>query len=130
LHRHSCFDSADEARSFVALLARRSEPGMAIAICLDEKRRLLDFRPVAGGGDHLADVLAFVQVLGHEETQAVLLLSDRSEEVMADRPDDELVWEELVGQATAAGLVLLDWWVLFGTQAFSIAEHAPTPAAW
>jgi hypothetical protein len=58
------------------------------------------------------------------------LLTDRTGETMADRPDDELAWEELVGQATAAGLELLDWWVIFGTQAFSVAEFAPTPAGW
>ncbi len=130
LRRHFSFGSAEEATSFVAAMARRSEPGMAIAVCLDERRRLLDFRPIVDGADHLDDVLRFVQHGGHHRTHAVLLLTDRTGESLVDRPDDELLWEELVGQADAAGFDLLDWWVMFGTQAFSVAEFAPTPARW
>ena len=130
LRRHFSFDSADEALVFVAAMARRSHPGMATAVCLDEKRRLLDFRAVADGADHLSDVLRFVELIGPRRTRAVVLITDRSGEPLADRPDDELLWEELVGQASAAGIELLDWWVTFRTQAFSVAEHAPTPAGW
>ena len=60
----------------------------------------------------------------------VLLLSDRTGQPLGDRPDDELVWEELVEHADELGLRLLDWWVLFGDEAFSVAERCPTPAAW
>ena len=44
-----------------------------------------------------------------------------SHEVPADRPDDELVWEEMVGVAQANDLILWDWWVVWGTKAFSLA---------
>ena len=90
LRRHFTFGSADEAMPFVTAMARRSRPGMAVAVCLDERRRLLDFRPVVDGADHLDDVLRFVELLGHRRTRAVLLLSDRTGESLADRPDDEL----------------------------------------
>ncbi len=130
LRRQFSFETADDACRFVAEMAVRSEPGMAVAICLDHRRRLLDFRPVVDGADHLSDVLAFVDLLGDRRTASVLLLSDRTGDLIADRPDDELVWEELVGQADARGLTLIDWWILYGSHAFSIAEHAPTPARW
>jgi hypothetical protein len=36
----------------------------------------------------------------------------------------------LVGLADALDVRLVDWWVMFGTKAFSAAGSAPTPAAW
>ena len=61
---------------------------------------------------------------------SLFVITDRSGEVFADRPDDELVWMELVDLAAAAGFTLLDWFVVFGTMAFSVAEYAPRPAQW
>jgi hypothetical protein len=124
------FDTAEEATEFVAAMARRSSPGMAVAIALDRHRRLVDFRPVDDGAEHLPDVLRFLVVCGDRRTESVLLLTDRTGEPLADHPDDELLWEELVGLADALGVRLVDWWVMFGTKAFSVAEFAPTPAAW
>ena len=130
LRRHYRFDSAEEAKLFLAAIARRSEPGMATAVALDHRRRLLEFRPVADGAEHLPDVLLFMAFCGRRGTRSLFLVTDRTGEVPADRPDDELQWEELVGLARSLRLQLLDWWVTVDQQAFSIAEFAPTPAGW
>jgi hypothetical protein len=124
------FDTADDATDFVAEMARRSSPGTAVAVALDRQRRLVDFRPIEDGADHLPDVLRFIVLCGDRRTEQVLLLTDRTGETLADHPDDELLWEELVGLARSLGVHLLDWWVMFGTKAFSVAEFAPTPAGW
>jgi len=43
-----------------------------------------------------------------------MLVSNRSGQDCADRWDDELVWEEMVGTARANDIVMLDWWVTGG----------------
>jgi hypothetical protein len=67
---------------------------------------------------------------GPARTDAVLLLTDRSVDLVPEHPDDEVLWDELVGQADALGFELLDWFVLCGDVAFSVADRAPTPARW
>ena len=62
--------------------------------------------------------------------ERLMLVSNRTGQYCADRPTDELEWEEMVGVARANGIVLLDWFVTYGTKAFSLAEFAPTPAGW
>lgn len=129
LRRHTCFDTPDDARGFVAAVARHSRPGMVFAVCLDRRRRLVDFHCLPGAHE-AAEIVRVVQRCGHHRTCSLLLLSDRSDEPVVSRPDDELTWEELCGQADAAGLALLDWWVLTGRHAYSVAELTPTPAGW
>jgi len=130
LRRAYRFDSSEEAKHFLAAIARRSEAGMATAVALDRRRRLLDFRAVGDGADHLPDVVAFMAFCGRRGTRFLVLVTDRTGEIPADRPGDELQWEELVGLARSLGLDLLDWWVTVDQQAFSVAEFAPTPAGW
>jgi hypothetical protein len=130
LRHHTCFDSPDDARPFVAWLARRSRPGTAIAVMLDRQRRLLDVRAVPRAADRPDHVLGLVATTCHRRAVEVLLLIDRTGQPLGDRPDDELVWEELVEHADELGLHLVDWWVLFGDEAFSVAERCPTPAGW
>jgi hypothetical protein len=57
-------------------------------------------------------------------------VSNRTGEVPADRPDDELVWEEMVGATSTRRVLLLDWWILWGQKAFSAAEFAPSGPGW
>ena len=46
------------------------------------------------------------------------------------RPSLCVVRRELADLAATAGVTLLDWFVVFGTTAFSVAEVAPLPAQW
>ena len=64
------------------------------------------------------------------DLSAMVLFTDRTGEVPADRPDDELTWMELSAHAEAAGVSLLDWIVVWGRYAFSVAQFAPSPARW
>jgi len=61
---------------------------------------------------------------------ALLILSNRTGEVPADRPGDELLWEELSGIATSQGIHLLDWFVFSGQWTFSATEHSPSGDGW
>jgi hypothetical protein len=130
LRRHYAFDTVDDAAAFVAAVTRCSRPGLALAVCLDPQRQLLDLHAVPGGADDPVAVLHAAAHTCSKRTQAVLLLTDRRGEVLADRPDDEVRWQELVDVADDLGLQLVDWWLLFGDQAWSVAERSPTPARW
>ena len=130
LRRRYSFDTADDAAAFAAAVARCSRPGLALAVCLDVRRQLLDLHGVPRGAEDLAEVLHTVAHTCSDRTHAVLLLTDRSGEVLADRPDDEVRWQELVEVADDLGLQLLDWWLLFGDRTCSVAERSPTPARW
>jgi hypothetical protein len=117
-----------EAQHVVAMLVDRLESGSTMVLIFDAARWYLDGF-VAAPSLLLTEVVdAVAQHL--QPGDGVMLVSNRTGEEPADRPDDELVWEELVGTAAARGVGLLDWWVLWGTTAFSIAEHAPTPASY
>ena len=84
--------------------------------------------PVTDGAEHLADLVEFAWL--YAEARDIFFAIDRTGEVPADRPDDELMWRELRELATTKELCLLDVFVVWGTRAFSIAEHAPLPAQW
>jgi hypothetical protein len=65
-----------------------------------------------------------------EPGSALLIVSNRTGEVPADRPGDELVWAELSGIATSYGIHLLDWLVLSGQWAFTVTEFSPSGDGW
>jgi hypothetical protein len=65
-----------------------------------------------------------------DEVDAVFIAVDRTGEIPADRPHDELLWMELVELASLQDVLLLDWFVVFGTKCYSVAEFAPIPAQW
>lgn len=131
LNRVFSFGSAEEALPFVAEMAARSDPGTATVVLLDNRRRLCDLLVVTeGGAEHLAEVLEGAVLRSDARARYAILLTDRSGEPLADRPDDELQWMELVELARSEGLVLLDWFVTYGMRGFSVAEFAPLPAQW
>jgi len=124
------FEGAADALVVAAAVGRQRCPGSATFVFLDDDRRLLDLLVVADGGDQLAHVLDMASELQDDEVESLFVITDRTGEVPADRPDDELVWLELVDLAADRGMTLLDWFVVWDMNAFSVAEFAPRPAQW
>lgn len=118
----------DDAISFVAVLSTRTDPGVDVVLAFDPNGLFVGAIPMEPNCS-LPTVVALIAGIALPGEQ-LMLVSNRTGEYCADRPDDELVWEEMVGVARANDVVLLDWWVTWGTKAFSLAEFAPTPAAW
>jgi hypothetical protein len=106
-----------------------------IAVLLDGARRGLAVIVVtgAGPGDE-AMVLATLTgarggpSAGLEVVEAVVLGSVRPDVGVV--PDDELRWLELLEQAELAGATLLDWFVLDGRTATSLAAVTGSPDRW
>ena len=113
-----------------AAVGQQKLPGSATLVFLDRNRGLVDIRVIEDGGDPLVEVLEMVFTIDDSGASNLFIITDRSGDVSADRPDDELVWMELVDLAATAGVTLLDWFVVYGTRAFSVAEFAPLPAQW
>jgi hypothetical protein len=117
-----------DAVPLVAALSTRTEPGVDVVLAFTRRGRLVAGIPMEPGSSLPAVVEAIAGIA--KPGEQLMLVSNRTGQYCADRPDDELVWEEMVGIAKANGIVLLDWFVTYGTKAFSLAEFAPTPAAW
>jgi hypothetical protein len=130
LFRGHHYTSAHDALRMAAAVSQRKVPGSATLVLLNRNRELVDIRIVEDGADCLAEVLELVFTIDDSGASNLFIITDRSGEVSADRPDDELVWMELVDLAATVGITLLDWFVVFGTRSFSVAEFAPLPAQW
>jgi hypothetical protein len=130
LFRRHHFTSAHDALRLAAAVSQRERPGSATLVFLNSNRGLVDIRVIEDGGDQLVEVLELVFTIDDTGASGLFIITDRSGEMSADRPDDELVWMELVDLAATAGITLLDWFVVFGTTTFSVAEFAPLPAQW
>jgi hypothetical protein len=104
--------------------------GSATLVLLDEDRRLVDLYVVEDGDAELRRLVEAVCEADIPDVTDMVLISDRTGEEPADRPDDELLWMELVELAEDWDVVLLDWFVLAGRYSFSVAEYAPIPAQW
>lgn len=113
-----------------AAVSQQERPGSATLVFLNRNRGLVDIRVVEDGGNLLVEVLELVFTIDDSGASSLFIITDRSGEVSADRPDDELVWMELVDLAATAGFALLDWFVVYGTMTFSVPEFAPLPAQW
>lgn len=112
-----------DARDLARSLGAQAAPGESTVFLFDQDRRLV--HGFVEPGASLPSVMdEWTRALAAET--AVLIVSNRTGEQEIDRPDDELVWEEMVGTARAHDVVLVDWLVLAGRTLFSIAEHAPT----
>jgi hypothetical protein len=120
----------EDAVHFVAALARRTTPATATMIFGDRSGKVVEMFCIEGGADHLPDLVEFTCSPDEEDVCCLLLVTDRSGETPADRPDDELTWVELHASARDGGVELLDWFVTSGRWMFSIAEFAPIQAAW
>lgn len=110
-------------------ISRRTGPGDNLAVGFDEGRILTVALPLDLTGATLPDfVRVFCQVWAPRE--ALMLVSNRTGEVPADRPGDEEMWVEMAAQCAAEDVILLDWFILWETHAFSVAEHAASPSGW
>ena len=118
----------EDALPLVAALSVRTDPGVDVVLAFDRRGVLVAGLPMEPNCS-LPMVVALIAGVA-APGERLMLVSNRTGQQCADRPDDELVWEEMVGVARAHDIVLLDWWVTWGTKAFSLAEFAPTPAAW
>jgi hypothetical protein len=130
LRRECCFEAAPDATVLLQSVSRADRRGSATVVLLDEDRRLVDLLMVDDGGDELLAVVRAVCEALIPDVTDMLLVTDRSGETPCDRPDDELVWMELVELTDSWDITLLDWFVVSGRYSFSVAEFAPTPAQW
>jgi hypothetical protein len=130
LRRQVRFVSAKEALAVAAGVSRLHRPGSATVVALDDDRRLMDLCVVEDGAGHESQLVELIGLSEKPGVCSLFLVTDRTGEVPADRPDDELLWMELVELAATDGLILRDWYIVSGTFAFSVAEFAPRPAQW
>jgi len=130
LRRELEFVDAASALRLLKAIRRLDRPGSLTLVLVDDDRRLVDFFVVEDGAEQLVYVVERIVEADWPEVTALFLVTDRTGEVPADRPDDELVWMELASLASFYGVTLLDWFVVWGTTAFSVAEFAPVPAQW
>jgi hypothetical protein len=130
LRRDLRFRSTADALPVARALWKQRLPGSAAVILLDDAQRLVDLLCVVDGGDHLPDIVAMLCGAQIPNVTGLLLLSDRTGEVPADRSDDELTWMEIAALAAEHDVTVYDWLVLSDRWAFSVAEFAPVPAQW
>ena len=130
LRRELEFVDAASALSLLRAIRRLDRPGSLTLVLVDDDRCLVDFFVVEDGAEQMIYVVEKIVEEDWPDVTAIVLVTDRTGEVPADRPDDELVWMELSSLATFYGVTLLDWFVVWGTNAFSVAEFAPVPAQW
>ena len=119
-----------DATELAAAFARRDTEALLLLALLDDDHNLLELLPLAGTESELP---RFFEELAAKPSavSSVVLITKRPPVFPADRPDDELLWQELVAIAAAGSITLLDWIVIAGDRwAWSVAEFAPTQAAW
>jgi hypothetical protein len=130
LRRHLVIRSAYEALVVVRSAARVLPPGTNEVMFLDRSGRYVTHWAVEASDDELEFVVAATCSMAPEHATGAFLVSVRNGQRPADRPGDEERWCVLVELARDAGIALLDWFVVTGTVAFSVAEHAAVPAGW
>ena len=119
-----------DAMQMVGAIARRTNHGDVAAIYLNHDGEIVELFVFTDGAEHL-DQLVYITCSPDEpEVAQLVLVTDRTGEVPADRPDDELLWMELHANAAEGATQLMDWFVTSGRYAFSVAEFAPIPAGW
>jgi hypothetical protein len=130
IRRHHPFRTAADALAVAKSVRKADIRGSATFVLVDDDRRIVDLICVDDGGEHLAELVELLCRVDDDEATGLFIVTDRTGEVPADRPDDELVWMELVDIAACGGVTLLDWFVVWGRKAFSVAEFAPIPPQW
>jgi len=122
--------SQAEALPLVKAASTRMQPGQVLVACLDRRRRLIELIPVAADDDELP-ALAEILARAPKDVRALVVVTLRPNVVPADRPEDEPRWEAMQTALAGSHVTLLDWFVICGERwAWSVAEHAHTPARW
>ena len=128
--RRITLSTLEETLPLLKAAGERMSPGQVLVACLDRRRRLVELIPVAMDEEDLPG-LARVLAGAPPRVRAVVVVTPRHNTVPADKPDDEQRWEEMQAAFADSHVTLLDWFVLCGERwAWSVAEHAPTPAQW
>lgn len=123
--------SAAELVALAAAWARRHPDEGAVAVLVDANHRVVALVPVDGGEEGIPAAVRALRDHDPGPVSALALIVTRAGPAPFDRPDDEIRWEELQATCRRGRLRLLDWLVVGdGRWVFSVAEHAPTPAAW
>ena len=92
LRRELEFVDAASALSLLKAIRRLDRPGSLTLVLVDDDRRLVDFFVVEDGAEQLVYVVERIVEADWPEVSALFLVTDRTGEGPADRPDDELVW--------------------------------------
>ena len=121
--------SSEDALALVAEITQRSQPGDHLIAAFDRRHRLQFVLPVDVRNQPLARFVELICQIA-KPGEALLLCTNRTGEVPADRPTDETEWESMAASCRKAKVILLDWWIALDRFAFSIAEHATTPPGW
>ena len=122
--------SQADAMQMVGAIARRTNHGDVAAIYLNHDGEVVELFVFTDGAEHLDQLVDITCSPDEPEVAQLVLVTDRTGEVLADRPDDELLWMELHANAAEGATQLMDWFVTSGRYAFSVAEFAPIPAGW
>lgn len=122
--------SAHDALVVVRSVGKTVPPGTNTIVFLDADGRFVTNWSVVDSDDGLEEVVAVTCQMAPVEATAAFLVSNRTGQEPADRPDDESRWQRLGEIAEDSGVDLLDWLVVWGRAAFSLAEHAPVAAGW
>lgn len=104
--------------------------GAVTIVFVDKKGRFFDMLTVADGDDHVVDIVTRLLPCLDRRIAAIVLASDRTGEAPADRPSDEERWCFIATAARFHSVTMLDWFVVWGDKAFSVAEFATVPAGW
>lgn len=130
LRKKLVVQSATDFFPLLKSLRKLDIPGCVSVVFLRPDRRFYDSITVTDGGCRVPQVVSHLLNIEDPKVGAIVLASDRTGEVPADRPDDEFDWVGMHEAASHCGIDLLDWFVVWGTKAFSVAEFAPVPAGW
>lgn len=123
--------SADDLADLALAWARRHPADGAVAVLCDANHRVVALVPVDGGEEGVPQLVGRILADDPPPVAALAVVVTRSGPPPFERPDDELRWEELHAACRRGRQRLLDFFVVgAGRCAFSVAEHAPTPAAW
>ena len=122
---------ADQTETMPLLKAAmtRMEPGQVLVACLDKRRRLIELIPVLAPDNELP-AMAETLALAPKKVRGIVIATFRPNMVPADTPEDEPRWESMQAALADSHVTLLDWFVVGERWAWSVAEHAATPAKW
>ncbi|MPZ52345.1 MAG: hypothetical protein GEU79_06355 [Acidimicrobiia bacterium] len=123
-------NTMDDVLAVVKVIGRKGAPDETFIAGFDDERCLQVVLPVDLGGNNLAEWIAAIGELTLPG-EGLLVVSRRPVgDGPVDRPEDEETWNHMVAACPSDGPVVLDWFVVAGRYAFSLAEFAQAPTGW